>query len=1502
VFLWPADADADVRSAVRRRRAASPGPRSRPKESDPLPATKTLPSFLPWRSLEGSFDDSLGHDLVAWRGACRRLVESSRLLDSQGGLDTLTLNKELLRNLSALESVLVDATLGRFLTSQPPRDAVTGMPLAMPLIARRRGWCDLSKFTAPILPRDSDASLRWYTRFPVHTLGTVVAHRLELALWHGFWEWQSSLRKGVRPPLPRIPEAPVLVHIPPDGDSSGDEVGGSGPPRAAALPSRFGCADASLDDSSWVTDQGVMRDARDAIAVVRLGSSPTVASKRDKERERRRRRRRTASLRHALSNTAHSLSDAASEDLETNIPRAKSVHAGDESTTTLSSEVSTTPLSEPTSILPRTALLAPARVRLRNREHLALFWDRASLSDRRKILGLDATTSIRRDVEPGPPFEISVSSASTPTRRPSLRRMSDAGSDFGDCLPPSLLAHSVSSGTRRIVPDCSLDHSVSFGTVPVGMVVSDPRSWTGDPTYIPATRFDDALDLAGSRIGGFSSGMVSSDWPSCALDWAGSEVVQSLFQLPLEQLGTRQEVMSRHIGRRLIAAWSQAATAMDLHLAHPVTPQSKPPARAMRRLSVQSLPARPSDDQTTIPDHAAQQASGGPSTASGSAPQATTASQGEPTTTNNPARGTTGGGATANGGPHRRDDDDDEDRRPRRPPTDIPSSERPPSSESSTDEKRPPLTPPTSREAGTSVTPLDFVDRASLAIGRVLRPTPSPPPPDSGKRLEFAGPVSLTTFVENLATDAMAVSPVGVGVDDDDQDEDEDDGAGWREAWLGDELLAHKQWCLEHARWRRPAELAAIWRVSVLAQRCCASANQHKRRKGKKPKPAAGGVKVFGSIITGLALPTSDVDILIENSSPRDFHLTATSLRQQPWVASSKEILTTAVPVIKVSTLQTVLVDESAPPLGPTSSRPPPIPSDKSALASLIPASDKPHKSDGEWMVSLDVTMHTPHHRGILTTNFVQKELEHKWALGPLVLFLKQALRAADLHDSASGGLSSYAAFLIVRAFLQLRPTHSFPPRPVVVSAAPTFSSAPVYVPADMAAAPPAFVPAASDVIPVVIAPHSISTNTHMGVAVPFLLPRTASLPTVPRHTAPSFRGLGVALDDGSTPSQVVQRATVSTSITQAVTTQRAHRSTLTDSTPRVSHSDDEDEDEDEDGGAALQADGTRSGVEHTRHLMKMSLSPLDMEASEVASGGPLGIALVAASSDDGAISRRSRASTNTRSQSLSEAFPPLNKAQHSPSRPPRTSTDPPKTNTPWSVGSSPEHQAVTPPTDEPTAASNGHSSEDPHSLPASSDDHPSRARRTRRSMRRRHTVGAQTSLPASDVGHMAIALLRFIAEDMDPQRVAIVDTDTLAFHTRIFPPALAFVGPHTPAGVGPLIPRGCGVFPSTVIEDPLIVLDPLDTSLQSNVARSCFRFHQVRAWCGRLLSEFTSLTRPKVHALALLAEAAVTTSIPRDRGGPPSRIDAMVAHFPVIASALRLTDSIAHSSTEGDE
>ena len=163
-------------------------------------------------------------------------------------------------------------------------------------------------------------------------------------------------------------------------------------------------------------------------------------------------------------------------------------------------------------------------------------------------------------------------------------------------------------------------------------------------------------------------------------------------------------------------------------------------------------------------------------------------------------------------------------------------------------------------------------------------------------------------------------------------------------------------------------------------------------------------VKLYGSHVTGLCLPSSDVDFVIclpavhkkaiavapgalegrnaiNESSQK---LLARKLKGESWIdpRSMKLIERTVVPVIKVTT--------------------------KDAKARTI---------------QLDITFDGPSHHGIAAVQFVTQTLEELPMIQPLVLVLKQFLLERGLLTAYTGGLSSYCLFLMVTRYLQEQPS-----------------------------------------------------------------------------------------------------------------------------------------------------------------------------------------------------------------------------------------------------------------------------------------------------------------------------------------------------------------------------------------------------------------------------------------------------------------------------------------------
>jgi len=162
-------------------------------------------------------------------------------------------------------------------------------------------------------------------------------------------------------------------------------------------------------------------------------------------------------------------------------------------------------------------------------------------------------------------------------------------------------------------------------------------------------------------------------------------------------------------------------------------------------------------------------------------------------------------------------------------------------------------------------------------------------------------------------------------------------------------------------------------------------------------------VKAFGSFVSGLSLPTSDLDLVIclpkvhreagpeaagflegRNAIKETWQQNlARCLRKEAWVdvSSIKVITNTAVPVIKLRTL-----------------------------------------SEAGYCVPLDVSFEGTIHQGLEANKMNVSLMTEYPSLRPIVLVLKQFLSKRGLCEAFTGGLSSYAILLITARFLQEQP------------------------------------------------------------------------------------------------------------------------------------------------------------------------------------------------------------------------------------------------------------------------------------------------------------------------------------------------------------------------------------------------------------------------------------------------------------------------------------------------
>ncbi|KDO31579.1 hypothetical protein SPRG_03509 [Saprolegnia parasitica CBS 223.65] len=143
-------------------------------------------------------------------------------------------------------------------------------------------------------------------------------------------------------------------------------------------------------------------------------------------------------------------------------------------------------------------------------------------------------------------------------------------------------------------------------------------------------------------------------------------------------------------------------------------------------------------------------------------------------------------------------------------------------------------------------------------------------------------------------------------------------------------------------------------------------------------------VRPYGSFVTGLSLPSSDLDLAPGVLEGRNAiketwqqHL-ARKLRTEPWVVpeSVKTIPNASIPIITLLTTS-------------------------------------------PYNVRLDISFEGPGHNGLATNDLVHSFVHELPALTPLMLVLKTFIIERGLGVAYTGGLSSYALLLLVTRFLQ---------------------------------------------------------------------------------------------------------------------------------------------------------------------------------------------------------------------------------------------------------------------------------------------------------------------------------------------------------------------------------------------------------------------------------------------------------------------------------------------------
>ena len=648
---------------------------------------------------------------------------------------------------------------------------------------------------------------------------------------------------------------------------------------------------------------------------------------------------------------------------------------------------------------------AVAGIALRSKTHLADYWDKLPLKERRRLLsgkdssGLLGAGSRRRHGRHR--ARVMQVATALPTPHEAEGNETD-GEGSGDvpAPPPTPTALPARAPSGASAPPGS--QGAATASVCHSSNLSGVGGWEA-----PGGDMGDGASEDGASVHSHAEPGLRAALRTCS----GSEVVTRLFLCPLTLVESPEDRECRVLGH-LLQSWWAEKHAMDLIIAEGAAgatgngkAKRKKQRRGRRHTAGNLVPLRqapppavaapgPGDAGTASSSSEEDVEAGGH--ASVPSPTAVPAAQG-PMVVAAPSQPDDGEGGWATVPPSGRH---------------TPSAPASPSHASA-----PPATPAcvsvgTNTEGGpVNTRTFQFNIGPTGAAGQALAATPLssrassvastefPPTPPAGP--DGPAPPPLPTaqggpspFLPLAAT----VSP--------------DTGAPlWLEARLHMELLEFQQWCIEEAQARRDAELLLVWHVTRKVQECIPSSV----------------VDLFGSFVTGLAIPSSDVDVRV--SAPahlhpmtnptftQQFHALTAALRRERFITSIQAVPTAQVPVIKL-----VADPERVAEAGGSTS-----PRKGQEVGSATPPSTATATSPDEAVqrsICMDITFNTPAHRGRRTTDLAGKLLNTNPPLAPLVLLLKQLTAGQGLNDAFTGGVSSYCTLLMVQCFLQTRMQH----------------------------------------------------------------------------------------------------------------------------------------------------------------------------------------------------------------------------------------------------------------------------------------------------------------------------------------------------------------------------------------------------------------------------------------------------------------------------------------------
>lgn len=223
------------------------------------------------------------------------------------------------------------------------------------------------------------------------------------------------------------------------------------------------------------------------------------------------------------------------------------------------------------------------------------------------------------------------------------------------------------------------------------------------------------------------------------------------------------------------------------------------------------------------------------------------------------------------------------------------------------------------------------------------------------------GTQTSSTFA---STESLEISPMtGMSID--------------LEVQLGQEILLFHQWCRSHANNRRQSEFRTVIAITKVIKRIMPEVS----------------VRIFGSFVSGLSVPASDIDVVVSTQTgymqpnhsdedQRQFNQLASELQEMSCVENIQLVPQAQVPVIKI----------------------------RAQCSGAIRSTN------------IDLTFSSAAHRGDKTTALTMELCAHYPILATLVVFLKQVLAEVSLNDGFQGGLTSYCIVLMCMSFLQIQP------------------------------------------------------------------------------------------------------------------------------------------------------------------------------------------------------------------------------------------------------------------------------------------------------------------------------------------------------------------------------------------------------------------------------------------------------------------------------------------------